>query len=429
MISARFQAGDPRVKEFMRNFNHSWLRGTVLWLFILVLLTSLSCGGDPGAATVKQLILIEVQGEGRYAAQLAVSNDKKLVICSSLRERKLFVYTREPADGRLAEIHRFALPDRGRPVDSAILRKGLFCTLDHPYNRIFLWHLPEHKDKPTPDFSVALNGRLKGDLVQNPIRVVMHPRLDVIYVVAEGSHQVWVLSVAEPNKPQIIQCVGTTGQHEDLALKSGARQFTYLSPYVHPRCLVLSPDGKHLYTAGAGSRCLFHFLVSETDGSLKLGKAYDPDSAPKRQRGQFESSLMSPFGMETSPDGKWLYMGGLADTLGVFERDLETGAVSLRQVLDSRSEGLSCLDNVHLIRCSNNGLYVLVATGAPGALPIFRRGDDGTLKLYTILRNEDFTGIDFSGISDAHFLSGDKELIFTSARHRVAVIDLTQVKP
>lgn len=87
--------------------------------------------------------------------------------------------------------------------------------------------------------------------------------------------------------------------------------------------------------------------------------------------------------VDVSPDGKYLYTTG-GGSLLVFNRDEETGLVSLLQKLHQRDDRLSTLWGVCSVSCSADNRHVYLSAGRftnRSAVTALRREDDGKLSV------------------------------------------------
>ena len=87
--------------------------------------------------------------------------------------------------------------------------------------------------------------------------------------------------------------------------------------------------------------------------------------------------------VDVSPDGKYLYTTG-GGSLLVFNRDEETGEVSLLQKLNATDDRLSTLTGVCAVSCSADNRHVYLSAGRftdRSAVTALRREDDGKLSV------------------------------------------------
>lgn len=121
--------------------------------------------------------------------------------------------------------------------------------------------------------------------------------------------------------------------------------------------LEVSPDGRHLYATETYSGSLGIYEIDPATGV--------PSLIAVLVEGADTSGLEFPQEIESSPDGRWLVVE--SSGLSLFERDVETGLVVLRQTVSEILSGVS-LWPIRSVTWSADGRHVYAVTTASGEL-------------------------------------------------------------
>ncbi|MDY7095069.1 MAG: beta-propeller fold lactonase family protein [Acidobacteriota bacterium] len=197
--------------------------------------------------------------------------------------------------------------------------------------------------------------------------------------------------------------------------------------------VVLSPDGEHLYAAGAGDNAVAIFRRDsarlETTGEANpafgrltyLATASDDPS---------DGRLLGVSALAMSPDGKHLYAAATAgDAVSVWRRDDEEeladgeanpsfGSLTLVQVLTDGLDDVDGLAAVASLALSPDGEHLYAAGAGDDAVSIFAResnslsADFGQLSFLDAVR--DATGVALDGVASLA-LSPDGEHLYAAA--------------
>ncbi len=133
------------------------------------------------------------------------------------------------------------------------------------------------------------------------------------------------------------------------------------------RDLVISPDGKHIYTAGLTDGAVTVFSRNATTGALT-----------------FVENISNPYtpgaiGIDISPDGVNVYAVGLFnDSLSVYSRNVSTGKLTFVESFTDGLGGVDGLDRVRDVVVSPDGKSVYTAAqndtvGGDDAVAVFSR--------------------------------------------------------
>lgn len=156
--------------------------------------------------------------------------------------------------------------------------------------------------------------------------------------------------------------------------------------------IAISPDGKHVYVAGAGDDAVAVFRRDSTSGALTFVEA------------KFEGvggvdGLKKALFVTVSPDGKHVYVAGFDDNaVAVFSRDPTTGQLSFVEALenggtDSQGNTIDGLIGPISIAVSPDGKHVYVDGPGDSAVTLFNRdATTGRLTWVKTLRDGDPDG-------------------------------------
>jgi 6-phosphogluconolactonase (cycloisomerase 2 family) len=140
----------------------------------------------------------------------------------------------------------------------------------------------------------------------------------------------------------------------------------------------VSADGEHVYIAGLAADAVALFNRNPAaDGRLSFATRYVSES------GAFEGFL-APTSLAVSPDDAQVYVAGFdSNSVAVLTRDLVDGTLSMQQLVEAGTEGVSGLEGPLNLTLSNDGTLLYVASASDGTAP-----EPGTL---TTLRREHAT--------------------------------------
>ncbi len=148
------------------------------------------------------------------------------------------------------------------------------------------------------------------------------------------------------------------------------------------RDVSISADGKILYVAGYFDAALAVFARNLATGRLTFVQAV------RDGQGGVEG-LYTANSVAVSPDGKHVYAAGPeGDTVAVFGRDETSGQLSFVEVLRDGQDGADGLNGAYSIKVSPDGGHVYVASYAEDALGVYARDSaSGRLTLVEVLRD------------------------------------------
>lgn len=302
-----------------------------------------------------------VQGlEGVTA--VAVSPDGQHLYAAGFGSNALAVFKRNAADGSLSFVQ--ALIDGSNQVD------GLAGASDVKLS-------PDGNTLYATGFNDSAVAVFKRDLINGTLTFLAVYRnetngiigLSGAYALAVSANHVYVAGLNE-------DAIAIFSRLADGSLSFNSVQREGSLDAVN--ALALSPDGLHLYSASANSDSLTVFSRDTTSGQLSpLQTLTTADGA----------GLDSANGVAVSPDGLQVFATGGADhTVSAFNRDSQTGRLTLATVVRNGEKGIYGLTGASGIAVSPDGSTVYVAAKQDHTVSMFRRQADG-LNFIDNLRN------------------------------------------
>jgi hypothetical protein len=159
----------------------------------------------------------------------------------------------------------------------------------------------------------------------------------------------------------LIPAIASSQQSGDAANSAGPGALSYLGRYVHKNDdgagdVLMSPDGRHVYTASrCGSSITCFSRNTDTGALVSLGQA------------SFPAAIKGTLAVAISPDGKHVYTATSQDgALWWFSRDPKKGALA-----NCRSENHPDLKLVTSIVVSPDGSHVYAAAYDANAIVVF----------------------------------------------------------
>lgn len=123
-------------------------------------------------------------------------------------------------------------------------------------------------------------------------------------------------------------------------------------------------------------------------------------------------------GFAVSPDGNFLYAAANeSGTVGVFRRDKASGKLEQMQLLTDGEDGISALEGVFRIACSQDGKHVYISSGrlkGDQAISAFEKLPDGKLKLIEEYVNDTGDLSNFKG-GNVIAISPDGTFVYAAA--------------
>jgi 6-phosphogluconolactonase (cycloisomerase 2 family) len=152
--------------------------------------------------------------------------------------------------------------------------------------------------------------------------------------------------------------------------------------------VTVSPDGKHVYVTGAFDDAVAVFSRDATTGALTFVEF-------KQDGVGGVDGLAAAFGVTVSPDGKHVYVTGFDDNaVAVFSRDATTGALTFVEFKQNAVGGVGGLEHATGVTVSPDGKHVYVAGQADDAVAVFSRDAATGALTFVQFKQDGLGGVD-----------------------------------
>ncbi|MFN0017213.1 MAG: hypothetical protein ACKVP0_03075 [Pirellulaceae bacterium] len=403
----------------------NWLQASATWLVIhvAIFLPCVACVG-PCIARADELIYkvprLELDkraissGIGVFprgtAFIVAHESDKRLVVC------------KQGKTGDFETVANFHLPDDGVPINAVPYGDSHVCIMDLKGR---LWFFKISLTSGGIE-QVAVMRFEKTKALKGPGPGAYLSKTSTIYVCSNSSNELWTISVKDPDKPVLVQRVTATFPEELPAREFGSPSELIAKQIQGPVALTVSGDSRDLYLVNFTAPSLAQFRISQEDGTLAYSQIYDRTTI-KGERRLIPHSILLPWAIAASADSKQVYVGGLGDRIGIFNRNLESGVLDLLDVIHPELPGLSSLDYIVALRMTLDGSGIVVTCQNTGSIFIFDREANGKLKVRKIISPKG--DLAFRGLSDAVLTLDNEKVLFTSTGVILGAADARVVKP
>ncbi|MBD5779389.1 beta-propeller fold lactonase family protein [Pelagicoccus sp. NFK12] len=195
-------------------------------------------------------------------------------------------------------------------------------------------------------------------------------------------------------------CAQDSGDEGDEPVVEVIKQLVFIEQHLHevgvkdglkqPYDVKVTPDGGHVYVASFGTSEISYFSRDEESGELGYSGVITQADLGENALGGVRSLVMSP-------DGEFVYsVAMISNSLASFDRDAETGALSLIDAIYDTDGGVDGLDGPRSIVMSPDGKNLYVAaydeskisvfsrnavTGTASFLGVYEEGDQGVVEL------------------------------------------------
>ena len=158
--------------------------------------------------------------------------------------------------------------------------------------------------------------------------------------------------------------------------------------------VVVSPDGRHVYTTGEYDFALTVFRRDVANGRLTFVQML-------RDGVNGVYGLYHAKSVTVSPDGYRVYATGVLDnTLSVFQRDAVSGQLTFLQVLKDGLNGVDGLNRANSVAVSPDGDHVYATGEADNALAVFRVGEAPGPHRVAVLDGEVVAPLEFGNLDE-----------------------------
>jgi DNA-binding beta-propeller fold protein YncE len=169
--------------------------------------------------------------------------------------------------------------------------------------------------------------------------------------------------------------------------------------------VAVSPDGKHVYVAGASDNGVAVFSRNASTGGLTWVEV------EKDGVGEVDG-LAEAASVTVSPDGNHVYVAGWADdAVAVFSRNATTGSLTWVEVKTDGVGGVDGLAGAHSVAVSPDGNYVYVAGYGDDAVAVFSRNATTGSLTWVEVKREGVGGVDGLSQADSVVVSPDGLLV------------------
>jgi len=205
----------------------------------------------------------------------------------------------------------------------------------------------------TPDEEVIFNRTIKNakpleDSLGKPISLALSPLNDELYVLGFEKHQLTIFDRSKEGGLLVKQVI-----------KNGADGVTQ---FVNPQKIVVSPNGKFLYIACAGSHAIVVFHKVDTGQYAFLQAINNSDIGG--------SGLEGASSLAISSDGSIVYSAGESGIGLYFFGVGDNGRLSFKnKLLSVRDDELKKISSITL---TSDNRHLLVATGKDNSLFVFK---------------------------------------------------------
>jgi 6-phosphogluconolactonase (cycloisomerase 2 family) len=179
--------------------------------------------------------------------------------------------------------------------------------------------------------------------------------------------------------------------------------------------VVVSPDGKFLYTAGYDDSAVAVFARNAQTGKLSFVEVQKDGVDGVDGLGGAESVIVSP-------DGKFVYAAGLSDSaVAVFGRNDQTGKLSFVEVQQNGIDGVDGLAGIYSITGSPDGKFVYTAGLSDSAVAVFERNEQTGKLSFVEVQKDGIDGVDGLAGAESVTVSPDGKFLYAAGYFEAAV--------
>ncbi len=187
--------------------------------------------------------------------------------------------------------------------------------------------------------------------------------------------------------------------------------------------VAVSPDGRNVYTTGAVDDSVAVFARDASEGNLAFVETEEEGVG-----GVF--GLDGASAVAASPDGRHVYAAGaLSDALAIFTRDASADDLTFVDAVEDGVGGVAGLGGASAVAVGPDGDFVYAAGADPGSLAVFRArpGGDGLDFVQAFVRGVGYA----AGLSGASgvAVSPDGESVYVAGRDEDALVVFRRIRP
>lgn len=172
---------------------------------------------------------------------------------------------------------------------------------------------------------------------------------------------------------------------------------------------VVSPDGKHVYAAGAADNGVAAFSRAAATGLLSFIEV-EKDGVGSND------GLAGAAGVAVSPDGKHVYVAGETDdAIAVFSRDAVTGALTWVEMKKDGVGGVDGLDGARGVAVAPDGRHVYAVGAVDNALAVFSRNATTGALTFLETKKDGVGGVDGLAGARAVAVSPDSRVVLVAS--------------
>ena len=207
-----------------------------------------------------------------------------------------------------------------------------------------------------------------------PVAIAVSPTSDFVYAAGYGSGSALVFDKNVSGNLTFVE-----SQLNGLGGIDGLSE---------PHSVVVSPDGKNLYVAANDDDALSIFTRNESTGELDyVGVVEDGVDGV--------DGLYRASGVMVSPDGKHVYTTGTNDdAVSVFSRDEMTGELTFVEMIKDNTSGVDGLNGARWVTVSPDGNFVYIAGYYDDAIAIFSRNNSTGELTFVEMLKDGVNGVD-----------------------------------
>ncbi|MDP6451739.1 MAG: beta-propeller fold lactonase family protein, partial [SAR202 cluster bacterium] len=181
------------------------------------------------------------------------------------------------------------------------------------------------------------------------------------------------------------------------------------------RSVTVSPDGKHVYAAGEFENEVAVFSRDSTTGKLTFVEVV-------RDGVGGVDGLSSAYSIAISPGGTHVYVAGrYENAVAVFNRDSTIGKLTFVEVNKDGVGGVDGLDSIRSVTVSPDGYHIYAAGGYDDAIAVFNRDSTTGRLTFVETQNDSVGGVDGLNAAQSVTVSPDAKHIYVAGPHDNAV--------